>query len=207
MGLISTMTGSEAQSDAFVKIYAFHVGKDGKDQFISKAKTMTSAVKGGVPTYEGAVAGITKEIGGSWIMQSYEVGEGEILKINTQKKEGWNTLLRSAQIFLHVRENGPLQEVTINLLNRPRSRFPRAVFSGRFDILTPDEVFNMYGIVVPAHYHRFFSPLAQEKVYSIRQLQPEKAPLERVEMRKVKGDDGITTTVRVRKRFRNLEVN
>ena len=208
MPLISTMTGSETVADGFAKVFAFHV-TNGAETFIGQAaKTVSDKVRAvGSPVRESAVAGIRQEIGGSWVMQSFEIGDDEVIKIFAQRRNAWNKLIVSAQILLLCRATGPLTRITIPLLNRPgKSRFTEAVFQGKFEVITPQDAFERHGVVIPAHFMRFFHPSSQQTVFNVTQVEAASLVRQKIVATVTKADDGATVVIRSVKRRRAFEL-
>jgi hypothetical protein len=207
MPLISTMTGSETVADGFAKVFAFHVTREAETFIGQAAKTGEKVRAVGSPVRESAVAGIRQEIGGSWVMQSFEVEDDEIIKVFAQRRNAWNKLIVAAQLLLLCRTTGPLTRITIPLLNRPgKSRFTEAVMQGRFEVVTPQEAFERHGITVPPHFMRFYHPSSQQSVFNVTQVEAASSVKQKIVATITKADDGATVVVRSVKRRRAFEL-
>jgi hypothetical protein len=203
------MTGSETMSDGFTKVYAFHVPQGGgKEAFLAGASKVGGLVRAqGYPVCEGAVAGIRREIGGSWTMQAYDIAEGEVIKLSVSKRAAWNSKISSAQVLIRMRSEGAHTRITIPLLARAgKSRFTEAVFDGRFEVITPQEAFAAAGVTVPSMFLRLFTLSAQETCFKVSQVEEAVKPAERIKVRVIQDNAGATVAVRERVRRRSLDL-
>ncbi len=151
------------------------------------------------PTITPSVSGYAPEVGGKMIRTSYEVANGEILKVFGQRRAGAGKLTFSACQFLRVRDTAALVELTVRLLSDPSVVEPYAKIVGRFDLITLDEAKSL-GIKVLPHFEKMFSQGVVEDLISIRIIDPEKAKVETVSK-----DDGTTAMVTVQKRRRFIK--
>lgn len=196
-------------SDGFIKVYAFHVPQGGgKEFFLAGAAKVGGLIRAqGYPVCEGSVAGIKREIGGSWTMQAYDIAEGEVLKLFVSKRQSWSSNISTAQVLIRMRSEGAHTRIVIPLLARVgKSRFTEAVFDGRFEVITPQEAFAAAGIMVPSLYLRMFQPAAQEACFKVTKVEEASKSAERIKVKVIQDDKGATVAVRERVRRRNLDL-
>jgi hypothetical protein len=133
------------------------------------------------------------------IRTSYEVTNGEILKVFGQRRAGAGKLTFSACQFLRVRDTAALVELTVRLLSDPIVAEPYAKIVGRFDLITLDEAKSL-GVKVLPHFEKMFSQGVVEDLIVAHVLDPEKAKVETIQK-----EDGTTALVTVQKRRRFIK--
>lgn len=204
--LIGADTGSETSKDSYAKCYLLHCTSE-KEMFIGNAakSSHTGVSKAGAHASYAATEGIREEIGGRWTSGGWQVPDGTVLKITATVKRGWGSILETAQMYIKVRKDGPLQTVKVPLIDGPRSTLTEAKFYGRFDILTPEEVFHEDGIEVPEKYVPLHSEANRSSVFIVETQSSEKAPRRLMEA-KVVGSKGNEVVVRSRVRRRRLKI-
>src|SRR4051812_9112852 len=99
--MFSTMIGKESIDSASSKVFVYHMPRGTAQRHLTE-QMLTALVKDpsnaglcrkvGVPVTTSSVLGVRAEIGGDWTQQSYEISEGEIVKVFVSRKETWNKL-------------------------------------------------------------------------------------------------------------------
>lgn len=212
MPLLQAFTGNEVVNDSFIKIHLFHSPHPGgaggeREVFInSAAKTVPtdSAIQAvGRPTVENALTNIRPEIGGRWFRQSYEIQEGEVLKLFVQKRAAWGKLTQTACFFMQMRKGAALRKLSVRLLCTPQSRHSVAELIGCFDLLPLDYARDL-GVKILGNNLSCFSQEQVAKLVAVSELEPEQAPLPRVSTQEVVSDTGEKHRITVRRKLRSL---
>lgn len=151
------------------------------------------------PTITPSVSGYAPEVGGKMIRTTYEIANGEVLKVFGQRRAGAGKLTFSACQFLRVRDTAALVELTVRLLSDPIVAEPYAKILGRFDLMTLDEAKSI-GVKVLPHFEKMFTQGVVEDLIAAHVIAPEKAKVETVSK-----DDGTTAMVTVQKRRRFIK--
>lgn len=151
------------------------------------------------PTVTPSVSGYAPEIGGKMTRMTYEVANGEILKVFGQRRAGAGKLTISACQFLRVRDTAALTEVTVRLLSDPNVTEPFAKVIGRFDLITLEEAKSL-GIRALLQFEKMFHPTSVEYLFSSRIIAAEKAKVETIQK-----EDGTAAMVTVQKRRRFIK--
>ena len=152
------------------------------------------------PTVTPSVAGYSTEIGGKMIRMTYEISNGEILKVFGKRRAGAGKIDFTACQFLRVRETAALTEVTIRLFSDAQVAEPYAKITGRFDLLSLAEA-KALGVNVLPQFEKMFSQGVVEDLISSRIIAPAKAKIESITK-----DDGTTAIVAVDKRRRFIKM-
>lgn len=215
MCIIKTITGSVNLRKQSAKAHIFHTprkgGKGGREVFLDKAATnAVTGEEGGVVQRSGranfgeSIPGTNPEIGGRIITQSFNVAEGEILKVFVNVRRAYGKLPRSASIFLRVRAKAAYRRMRFNLLEHADTVFTHAEIEGCLDILTTDEAIAA-GVHIPTAYRSFSDPsniatVLEEDVI----IREEEEKAVRLEEKTLTDSEGNTRTIRTRKRRRIL---
>lgn len=169
MALFQTTTGSEISADAFLKVHAMVVSRDGTTAFLGGNSSV--ALRIGTRAVEGALAGIKQEIGGRWFFETLEINDGTILMLAASRRRGYSRLLENASLLLRVRDNGPLMRFTIATMRLPgRSRFQEVCSTGRCDLLTYEQAQGLLTQPFPESMRRRFA-LNQANLITQTQLE------------------------------------
>lgn len=90
---------------------------------------------------------------GTWSDNRFDLPEGTVLKLFATKKTSWSSLKQSAIIYIRVRNGAALRRFHFDTTRTQRlsSRETIEAINGRFDVLTPGEVANMGGPLMPSH--------------------------------------------------------
>ncbi len=211
MPMVQVTTGDENLKQAIAKVYVFHSPTDesSKELALSRAaKDEVGKVKQvGSHTFIGAVIGIKPQIGGQWVTTSYDIVEGEIIKIFASKKTTWKGLLTTACLFLRIRQEAPLHKIKVKLLNSFQTKLKTADIVGRFDVLTLEEA-RSYGVTVMPHFESYFAPIVTSALFEVEVLEKSTAPKEKIETTVLPAvGDAPEIVVRRRKQRRSLELN
>lgn len=203
MGLIRATTGWENLARAQAKVYLFHSPNAQQPDMSERALAVALkdpdmaffARRVGRSDYIGAVIGYKPEIGGQWVTTSYDVNDGQILKIFAAKKTHWKGLETVASVFLHVREEAPYQKVKVKLLGKPQTKLKYADITGRFDVLTLEEA-REHGVRVPAHYEKFFDKVVTDVLFEVELLESGLSLKEKIVKQTVHTSDGPAQVTR-----------
>jgi hypothetical protein len=139
------------------------------------------------PNITPSVSGYSPEIGGKMTRMTYEVANGEILKVFGQRRAGAGKMTISAC------------QVTVRLLSDPNVTEPFAKVIGRFDLITLEEAKSL-GIKTLLQFDKMFHPTSVEYLFSSRIIDAEKAKIETIQK-----EDGTTALVTVQKRRRFIK--
>lgn len=142
MPLIELTLGKENSRTSTAEVFGFLCGEQEELSLYQASKAAGAKVSklgpgGRFPAQHGRPEGIA----GSWNKVTYQVQEGEIIKVWVRKKIGEASRGETAAIYLQARETGPFQKISIPLINEPqRSVLSEAEVTGRFDIIPYNQV-------------------------------------------------------------------
>lgn len=147
-----------------------------------------------------SVQGYSNEIGGKMVRMTYQVEDGEILKIFVQRRPGAGKVPVNACQFIRVRESAALREVEMKLLTDPAVNEPFGKIRGRFDILSLADA-RALGVSVAAHFEKMFGEGSVANTMTFATIAPES-----VAVQQVKKADGTAVTVATVKRRRTINI-
>lgn len=201
------MTGNENQADAYCKVYAFHIGFDGTETYLSKAASVGNTVKKlGYSAKEPAVRGVSEKIGGGFIMQNFELPESTLLKVAVTRNLSWGSLLENAQMILRMRKGAAHRKLKVKLLQMKESAFQEAVFEGRFDLLTPAQMYTDHKVSINPNFLKFHSETNRNRIFVDEIIEPEKTKTPTLVTQTIYKEDGEAINVTKRKRLRNIKI-
>lgn len=204
MTTIETLLGNVNLRDGQAKAYCFHCPPEAQG---IEERHLGQAAKSS-QTYErvqqvtpfvqaiAAVQGYTVEHGGKTSRVTYQVAEGEIIKVFGQRRAGANKLPVSASMFLRVRDSAALREVRVKFLTDPKIVEPFAFVRGRFDIITVEDAIAA-GIKVNPNFIRQFGSGAVSHIMEVIVAAPETATVTQVPLA-AGGVKSIVTPIRRR---------
>ncbi len=204
MTTIESFTGDVNLRTASAKCFLFHTPRKGgagveeRHLGIAAKSGQTSSIIRQVSPYPivtPSVQGYSNEIGGKMVRMTYQVEEGEILKIFVQRRPGADKVPVSACQFLRVREGAALREVEIKLLTDASVNDPFGKVRGRFDLLSLADA-RALGVSVPAHFERMFGEGSIANTLTFATVAPEKVLVENV----IKADGSAITVAQVKRR-------
>jgi hypothetical protein len=205
---IETLTGDinlrygSAKAFVFYSPRAFNAGAAEQHLGIAAKSPQTSSVVRKISPFgivTPSVSGYAPEVGGKMIRMSYEVANGEVLKVFGQRRAGAGKLTMTACQFLRVRDTAALTEVTVRLLSDPSVTEPFAKVVGRFDLISLEEA-KALGVKVLPQFEKMFHQSSVEYLFATRIIDAEKAKVETIQK-----DDGSTALVTVQKRRRFIK--
>jgi hypothetical protein len=211
--LINVTTGQENQSSGSAQVSVWHTPRLPQQRHLKEAylsgcaknvEYRDIATSFGAPAFMQAVTGIPEEIGGRWVTQSYQIAEGEILKIFATRKGGYGQHKYTGNLLIGIREQAPLMRVRIPLLSTPKSTRGVADITGRFDILTLPEA-QARGVYVPPQFAHLFEPESTEFLFETTELEPAVAPKKEVTVQVVTNTEGVQKAIAVKTRRRMLD--
>ena len=208
--LLQTCTGYETFADASAKTQVFFVpstlfpGKETPLGIVARGassgiRRLGEAVR--VPSARGQ----RSDIVGEWTTATYDIPDNTICKIWMQKNAGAGRIKVTASQFLIARSTGPLTRLAARLTEKPNATYTRAVFEGRFDLLTLADARRM-GVVVPPAFAGFFDEGLVQRGFEITQLERETQSVPQIEQRVVVNTEQEAVTVAVARRKRVLDV-
>lgn len=209
MTTIETLTGDVNLRTGSAKCFVFHTphagGKGAEERPLGLAAKsgQTSEVVRAVspyPTVIPSVSGYSAEVGGKMVRMTYQVADGELIKLFVQRRPGAGKVPVSACQFIRVRESGALREVEMRLLTDACVNEPFGKLRGRFDLLTLAEARAM-GATVASHFDSMFGEGSVSNTMSFSTIAAEKASAWSVAK-----DDGTVVVVAVAKRRRAINI-
>lgn len=214
MPTIQTLTGNVNMRKQSAKIHAFHSPRKGgvgnKEVFLDKASksgvTSGHIRKVGVPEFCAAIPGTKQEIGGRFVKQTFDIEEGEILKLFVDVRPGYGNPKRTGSVFIRVRRNAAHRKIRIKMIDHADVAYTHAEVEGCFDVLTLNEL-DAAGVKVLKGLRHLSSEANLERIISENiVIQPEVSAPVRVRKRKRVDADGNEQTVFERKKRRSLDI-
>lgn len=201
---LDTRTGTESANNESATLYAYHLGEDR-----TRERTMDAAYRENVirppagRTREAAFGGLPMEVG-SWTSARWMVPEGHIVKLYADRTRH-RKAFQKACVYLLMREDAPLQRISLELTCAARSNFRTAYAEGRFDILTEGELIS-YGVVVPEMYAPFSCDEFVMRTFDVEVLAPAKTvrTVKAVRTEEVTNRDGDTVTISTHRTVRKI---
>lgn len=180
MPIITTTRGSENQKDSSVRVDCFVInprtGQESPLFAAAKKSDFANTVEAvGNPVFLSARQGIKTEIGGQWVTGRYAIVEGMILKVNVSKRQFRDS--RTSIFAVRVREQAAMQRfITSTTCSADSTAMDVVAVSGRFDLLTLDQLMNDFNVAVPPVYHRLYEPLMFSSLVTVRTDEQQIAP-------------------------------
>lgn len=220
---ISTVTGFETFDDASAKVHVFwcpqgqaRAQQPGTESPAAPAEIECHLNQAAKPSDPPHPSGVMK--GPSmrdtpqarieltqWYVSSYGVPEGTVLKMFGARSTKWNERRLTASIYIRVRERAALRRIRMGLTNNELSVRTHAELTGRFDVMSVEEV-KALGVSVLGIYERFADPLWYGALFELVEIEPEEAPRTVVESTEVEVGEGETKQVRRVVRRRVLDI-
>lgn len=214
---ISTVTGFETFDDASAKVHVFwcpqgqYANAEGSE--VQAECHLNQAAKPSDPPHSSGVmkGPSTRDTSQArneltqWYVNSYGVPEGTVLKMFGSRSTKWNERRLTASIYIRVREQAALRRIRMGLTNNELSVRSHAELTGRFDVLTVEEV-KALGVPILKIYERFADPLWYGALFELVEIEPEEAIRTVVEDREVEVGEGETRRVRRIVRRRVLDI-
>jgi len=199
MPYIRTLVGNINEYSGSSQVRVFHSPRAGglghQELFLDKAagegptagkiiQRMTN------PIFIPAVVGKPKEIGGMLVDQTFSISDGEILKIFAHLRGGYGSRVKTANVFLRVREGAAVQKIRIKISSNPNAAFQYAEIEGAFDILDPDDV-EATGVKMLEQFRDSMSLANRQRVISeVIVIQPEVKAVQKMVKKETIGVDG-----------------
>lgn len=209
MTVIETLTGDCNLRTGSAKCFVFHApragGKGAEERHLGLAAKsgQTAEIIRTVSPYPvviPSVQGYSNEVGGKMVRMTYQVAEGEILKVFVQRRPGAGKVPVNACQFVRVRESAALQEIEMKLLTDASVNEPFGKLRGRFDILTLAEALAL-GVQVADYCKPMFGEGSVANTMVFNSLAPATASVKTV----VKAD-GSAVIVQTVKRRRTINI-
>jgi len=109
---------------------------------------------------------MTAEVGGYVVSAAFNVTEGTIIKLHANVR-CYQGIPRCASVLLRVREEGPLTEVKLKMINAPNSNFAELTSQGRFERITLDEA-KAFGYRCAPAFEKFFNEDAVDDCFDFK---------------------------------------
>lgn len=189
------------------KAIFFHAPSSGssrREVVLSKVIDKELVREGGGYSCSSSIEGIKREVGGSYIENSYSVKEGEFIKCFINVRPGYGKMPRSGSVFLRVRSTAAYRRLVFPITDSPQAIFKNAEVEGTFDVVSMEEAIAC-GVHVPSAYKCFGTPENVESILKenivIREEMEEKVV---IESRTVTDGEGNEAVVRQRRRRRKI---
>lgn len=203
--LVRAMTGNENWRGHSAKLHLFfcplpplreiHIGAAARDP----ASGVTFARQGqSFPAKPGYAIDV-----GTWTDATYHVPEGTILKLFANKiSGGFGAQNLQANMFIALRESGPLVRIHMPLSQDPNARYSNVFVETRADILTFEEA-TLAGIRTLPQFRTFFQPELIRRMFNVETLENALFPRPTFENREVHTGNQ-TVVIPMRRRTRAL---
>jgi len=207
--LFRAIVGSETRGNGSAKLWAFLVGSNGfpmtpNEMFLSGAVKKFPQMSRIRSQYTLAFPGLRKEMG-AWRDELYELPEGAVVKIFGFTKGGWNSVPKSATVYLGIRAEAAMNRISIPLTQEEGASFQHAIVEGRFDILTPTNAETRYGVSILPDFRNLASQNRVSETFTIDEIENEiSAPVE-MEERQITTETGEVRRVVTRRRRRRFD--
>lgn len=211
---INITSGSEIHNDKSAKVICYwvpsepqHKTETTKEVYIAGTQKLrnTGVVKNGSNTAIPAVTGHTKDRG-VWIRSDYTVEDMTLLKFYVCINKGWNVGEAKANIYIRMRADAPLQEITIPLLGESQSNLSEVTITGRFDIVHDIDEVKLAGATVIPHFASLTSQSRFSRVARLREIAPQIAAIPVIVRKTIVTTDSegnaTTKSVKAKKRVR-----
>lgn len=196
MSLFDCVNGTENLTTAHTKLHVFHVPKDGsaEDYLGNVAKTRPVLVrKSGPMTSEEALRRPIGSSSGRWVIQTYDIADGEILKIFASQHKGFGFSQIAASQYVRIDSEAPLWTIRVKLLNVVETNVPYHDLRGRFHLLELDELRDMGILINPMFMAQHLAP-AHTALFEKTMTEPSKV-VRPLRMKRTVTIGGETTTV------------
>lgn len=173
MALIKTLSGNINLRDQSGQVRIFHCPRAGglgnKEVFLDKAAkegpTIEVVRKVGMPTLSASIPGKKGEIVGRYAEQTFDIEDGEVLKVFVDTRSSYGSRPKRACVYLRIRSSAAHRIVEFDITNHASAAFTKGYVEGTFDIITLGEV-DALGVSVLRHYRAFAHPGAVQRVIS-----------------------------------------
>lgn len=164
-------------------------GKGNKEVWLDKASKEgpTTAVirRVGIPRLYASVPGRDSAIAGLACDQTFDIDEGEVIKVFVDVRASFGERPTRANVFLRIRAEAAHRVVEFGITNHASAEFTKGVIEGTFDVLTLTEAIAL-GVVIAPHNRALSSPKEVAKAITLNTvLREEIAPLARLEAKTV----------------------
>ena len=204
MASLTVTTGSESWSDhsARMSVFSFMDGSE-VPLFVRARDNPECFASVGRPTSTIARPGMRIALG-KWLTSSYDIRDGEVLKVFGQRHSGRQAPDIKAAFFIMPRANAALQHVAMGLSNvgAMRSAFVR----GRFDIIDIERAARLGAVVAP-HFGAIHDAVPVSRLFRFEQIEPEIAAppvMERTRVRNLADEQVTVTRTHRRRNFQDL---
>lgn len=212
---IKTVSGSVILRKKSSKACFFHAprkgGKGNQEVFLDKASknNITGGQDGVIHTkgfaqHSPSIAGMKPEISGRRIEQTYQIAEGEILKLFINVRNGYGKLPKTASVFVRVRKKAAYRKLRFAMVDHPDNSFTHAEIEGCFDIISTEDALAS-GVKIPPAYRMFSDPDTIDSVLSENIVIHEELEAPTITERKIlKDEEGNEKTIITKKRRRQI---
>lgn len=210
MPRIQTLTGEINMRKQSAKAYVFHSPRAGgvgnAEVFLDKASdngpTREVINRIGRGDFCAAIPGCKPEIVGRFVKCSYDVPDGEVLKVFVSVRRGYGNRPLTGAVFLRMRAKAAHRVLRFKLLDHADAAYTHAEVEGTFDVLTVEEA-KALGCKVKKQFASYHTASAAASVLTENVVVQEEveAPV-RLERKQVTDERGEVHTVVVAKRKR-----
>jgi hypothetical protein len=161
-------TENNTQSEAKAHFFVWNGITEKQIGVASRDNEFPVSLQAGQYSKNPAISGMSSEVGGYVVSAAFNVTEGTIIKLhaNVRKYQG---LPKCASVLLRAREEGPLTELKLNLIDAPNSNFKQLVSQGRFERITLDEA-KAFGYHCAPAFEKFFNEDAIDDAFEFKIL-------------------------------------
>lgn len=214
MPTIQTLTGNINFRDKSAMVCVFHSPRKGgagnKEVWLDKASKsgVTSSVvrRVGEPSFTAAIPGTKQDIGGRFVRQTFDLAEGEIIKVFVNVRPGYGRMPRTGNVFLRVRQNAAYRRLRFAMIDHADAAHTSAEIEGTFDVLSLDSL-EAAGVHIPTHFRQSCSLSVMEKILTENTIiHPEISAAVRVRKRVRETADGAAVVTFEKKRRRALDI-
>lgn len=200
--------GFETFPSESARVLAFHMPTR---QFPGKELNMGVAAKSGQiitklgPPQDFPCAPNYKRELGQWTRQNYALPEGCVIKIFSTCNPPFGQMRVMANLLVRMRANAALVRIGAILTNNPVATISRAVFEGRFDVISASDGIAL-GAAIPMHFLQSYENVWTRRAFEIAVVEPENAPIPQQQATKVENSVGEIVTVVKTVRRRMIDI-
>lgn len=194
MSLIVCTTGREGQRNSSITVRLTHTAPAFPDEapLYIRTKSYEDWVRTtSGPHFTAARRNYDQNMGGRWVTTTYDVADYSVMRLAVSKNTHAHGL-RTANVFMLPREDGPITEIQIPLLCASDSILQEVRITGQFDVLSFEEGLLRGGRTnqtVEAS-RRFFDNNVVASLLTITEKEPAQNPLPGIGVERVRDDEG-----------------
>lgn len=191
-----------------VKCMVFHSPRDnGREIYIQEAAKNANRPVHQIanPTYFPTIPGTKHELSGRFVEQSFDVAEGEVVKVFLNLNPGYGQMKLNGSIFLRVRKGAAHHRLHIKSIEHVDLTRQHFEIEGPFDIIEVEEALALGVKILPA-FRQLAAPIIRQKL--IKEdiiIHEEDSPAVRYTEREI-GEGDNKKKITVKKRRRSVEI-